>query len=147
MSKGPAEILLVEDNPNDVELALLAFRSNPLVNRIQVARDGAEALDFLFHTGPFAGLEPDEYPRVILLDLKLPKIDGIEVLRRIKSNDRTCMLPVVVLTSSREDRDIQDCYLLGANSYMVKPIEFEKFVEVTSILSKYWLHYNQPPLD
>jgi CheY-like chemotaxis protein len=147
MSKSPADILLVEDNPSDVELALLAFRRENLVNRIQVVRDGAEALDFLFHTGPFAGLEPGVYPRVILLDLKLPKIDGFEVLRRVRANNLTRMLPVVVLTSSREDRDIHECYCLGANSYMVKPIEFEKFIELAGILSKYWLQYNLPPVD
>lgn len=145
MKDSPVEILLVEDNPNDVELALHAFRRNNLVNRIEVVRDGAEALDFLFHTGAYAGCAADDNPRVILLDLKLPKIDGIEVLRRIKADPRTRMLPVVVLTSSREDRDIDECYSLGANSYLVKPVAFEKFIETASVLGMYWLLFNQPP--
>jgi len=145
MSDSPVEILLVEDNPNDVELALHAFRKNGLGSHIQVARDGAEALDFLFHAAAFAGLNPDDHPKLILLDLKLPKIDGIEVLRQLKDSPATRKLPVVVLTSSRQDQDIEECYNLGANSYMVKPIDFEEFVAVVSILSTYWLIYNQTP--
>ena len=145
MSDSAVEILLVEDNPNDVELALHAFRKNGLSSRIQVARDGAEALDFLFHSASFAGLSSDDHPKVILLDLKLPKVDGIEVLRQLKANPLTRKLPVVVLTSSRQDKDIDQCYALGANSYMVKPIDFEEFTTAVSILSTYWLFYNQTP--
>ena len=152
-----AEILLVEDNPNDLELALHAFKKNGLSNRIQVARDGAEALDYLFHRAASGASAPSEasdasgvsgadllLPRVVLLDLKLPKVDGIEVLRQVKSNPRTRKLPVVVMTSSRQDRDIDECYSLGANSYIVKPVDFDKFMAAVSILATYWLLYNQP---
>lgn len=139
MSDNPVEILLVEDNPNDVELALYAFRQNNLVNSVQVVRDGAEALDYLSRCASGA------YPRLILLDIKLPKVDGLEVLRQIKADPRTRKLPVVVLTSSRQDRDIDECYSLGAHSYLVKPIDFEKFIEVAGVLGMYWLLFNQPP--
>jgi two-component system response regulator len=145
MSKEPAEILLVEDNPNDLELALHAFKKNGLADRIRVVRDGAEALDFLFRREAFAGLEAAEYPKVILLDLKLPKIDGIEVLRQIKRDPKMRRLPVVVLTSSRQDQDIDECYNLGVNSYIVKPVDFEKFMAAATILGAYWLSFNQPP--
>lgn len=122
-----------------------AFRKNGLASRVQVARDGAEALDFLFHAAAFSGLNPEDHPKMVLLDLKLPKIDGIEVLRQVKANPATRKLPVVVLTSSRQDKDIDECYNLGANSYMVKPIDFEEFMTAVSILSTYWLSYNQTP--
>jgi two-component system, response regulator len=145
MSDNPVQILLVEDNPNDVELALHAFGKNGLGSHIQVARDGAEALDFLFHTAAFSGLKADHHPKVVLLDLKLPKIDGIEVLRQLKATPATRKLPVVVLTSSRQDKDIEECYNLGANSYLVKPIDFEEFMAAVNILSNYWLLYNQTP--
>jgi CheY-like chemotaxis protein len=140
MSDDAVEILLVEDNPNDVELALYAFRKNKLANRIQVVRDGAEALDFL------ASCAPDKFPSLILLDLKLPRIDGLEVLGQIKADPAMHRLPVVVLTSSIQERDIEECYNLGVNSYLVKPIDFGKFIEVAGILGVYWLQYNQPPL-
>jgi two-component system response regulator len=145
VSREAAEILLVEDNPNDLELALHAFKKTGLAARIRVARDGAEALDYLFKRDPQPGAEPEEYPRLVLLDLKLPKIDGIEVLRQIKADPRLRKLPVVVMTSSRQDRDIDECYSLGVNSYIVKPVDFEKFTAAATILGQYWLSYNQPP--
>ncbi len=137
MCDDAAVILLVEDNPNDVELALYAFRKNNLVDCIRVARDGAEALEYL------AGCSRSSLPRLILLDLKLPRIDGLETLRQIKADPLTRMLPVVVLTSSIQERDIEECYSLGANSYLVKPIDFNKFVETAAILGTYWLEFNQ----
>lgn len=139
------ELLLVEDNPQDLELALRALRKANLGNRIQVARDGAEALDFVFdEVGPVGGQTPTS-PRVILLDLKLPKVDGLEVLRRLKAEVRTKMIPVVVLTSSREQRDIVESYQLGVNSYIVKPVNFDRFAEAVAELGLYWLVLNQPP--
>jgi two-component system response regulator len=141
----PVEILLVEDNPNDVELAVHAFKKNKIGNGVFVARDGAEALDFIFHTGPFSNRAKEEYPRVILLDLKLPKVDGIEVLRQIKSDVRVRKIPVVIVTSSREEQDIEMCYQLGANSYVVKPVNFDRFIEAVSTLGHYWLNFNQVP--
>jgi len=145
MNNGPVEILLVEDNPNDVELALHALQKNNLSNRIHVVRDGAEALDFIFGTGPYAGRSVNEVPKVILLDLKLPKVDGLEVLQRIKADPRTRVIPVVVLTSSREESDIVASYHLGVNSYIVKPIDFQQFTEAVRQLGLYWLLLNQPP--
>ena len=146
MSTSPAlEILLVEDNPNDLELALHALRRNNLANHIEVVRDGAEALAFIFGTGAYAGRDLNQNPRVILLDLKLPKVDGLEVLRRIKSDERTRTIPVVILTSSQEERDIVESYRLGVNSYIAKPVDFEQFTEVVRQLGLYWLLINQPP--
>ena len=145
MSEGPVEILLVEDNPADVELALHALQKNKLSNRIHVVRDGAEALDFIFGTGPYAGRSVNDVPKVILLDLKLPKVDGLEVLKRIKADPRTRVIPVVVLTSSREESDIVASYHLGVNSYIVKPIDFQQFTEAVRQLGMYWLLLNQPP--
>lgn len=139
------ELLLAEDNPQDLELALRALRKANLANRIQVARDGPEVLDFLFGTGSFAGRSPIERPKVILLDLKLPKIDGLEVLRRIKGDPLTRDIPVVVLTSSREQRDVTESYRLGVNSYIVKPVNFERYAEAVRDLGLYWLLLNQPP--
>ncbi len=139
------EILLVEDNPQDLELALRALRKANVANRIQVARDGAEALDFVFCEGAFAGRRIEDAPKVILLDLKLPKVDGLEVLRRIKSDPRTRSTPVVMLTSSKEQSDFVESYKLGANSYIVKPVNFDGFVEAVSQLGMYWLLLNQPP--
>lgn len=144
MNESSVEILLVEDNPSDLELTLHAFRKNNLSNRIQVARDGAEALDFVFCRGVYSQNPPDEHPKVILLDLKLPKVDGIEVLREIKKDPHTQKIPIVVLTSPREDQDIEECYNLGVNSYIVKPVEFEKFTQAVSMLGMYWLLMNQP---
>jgi two-component system response regulator len=139
------ELLLAEDNPQDLELALRALRKANLSNRIQVARDGAEVLDFLFGTGAFAGRNTTERPKVILLDLKLPKVDGLEVLRRIKAEPLTRDIPIVVLTSSREQRDVTESYKLGVNSYIVKPVNFEHYTEAVRDLGLYWLLLNQPP--
>jgi two-component system, response regulator len=139
------EILLVEDTAEDLELALRALRKSKLSNHIQVARDGAEAIEFIFGEGAYAGRKIENVPKVILLDLKLPKIDGIEVLRRIKSDPRTKSIPVVVLTSSREQKDVVESYRLGVNSYIVKPVNFEGFAEAVRDLGMYWLLLNQPP--
>jgi two-component system, response regulator len=144
MTENGIEILLVEDNPNDVELALDALREQKLANRIQVVRDGAEALDFLFRTGAYAN-RLNHYPKLILLDLKLPKVDGLEVLARIRADPRTETLPVVVLTSSREERDIVRSYSLHVNSYIVKPIDFEQFTAAVREIGFYWLLLNQLP--
>jgi len=140
------EILLVEDNPDDVELTLHAFKKSKLVNRIRVIRDGAEALDYLFGGGEFAGRDVLDVPHLVLLDLKLPKVSGIEVLRRIRGDPRTCSIPVVAMTSSREERDIAATYKLGINSYIVKPVDFDQFGKVVEQLGYYWLLLNQPPL-
>jgi CheY-like chemotaxis protein len=139
------EVLLVEDNPQDLELALRALRNANISNRIHVARDGAEALEFIFCEGPHAARNIADGPKVILLDLKLPKIDGLEVLKRIKGDPRTTMIPVVVLTSSKEQSDIVESYHLGVNSYVVKPVNFERFAEAVQQLGLYWLLINQPP--
>jgi two-component system, response regulator len=136
------EILLVEDNPADAELTLRALRKNNLTNRVHLARDGEEAITYLFGD---ESEPPQALPRVVLLDLKLPKVDGIEVLARIKADPRTRRLPVVVLTSSREEPDIARCYELGVNSYIVKPVGFEKFVPAVTQAGLYWLLLNQPP--
>lgn len=145
MNAEEVEILLVEDNPNDVELTLRALRKRNLANKVHVVNDGAEALDYLFGaTGPIESRK-DHKPRVILLDLKLPKVDGMEVLRRIKADGNLKLIPVVVLTSSREERDLVDSYRLGVNSYIVKPVDFENFMNAVSDLGLYWLLLNQPP--
>ncbi len=132
------DILLVEDNPNDAELTERALRKSELGARLALARDGAEALEYLLSGRP--------RPRVVFLDLKLPKIDGIEVLRRVRADDRTRSIPVVVLTSSQEERDVSECYHLGVNSYVVKPVEFDKFYQAVSDLGTYWLVLNKSPL-
>jgi two-component system response regulator len=139
------ELLLVEDNPQDLELALRALRKANLSNRIHVARDGAEALEFIFCEGPHAARRITDCPKVILLDLKLPKVDGLEVLKLIKGDPRTKMIPVVVLTSSKEQSDVVESYQLGVNSYIVKPVNFEQFAEAVHDLGLYWLLHNQPP--
>jgi CheY-like chemotaxis protein len=139
------EILLVEDNPEDLELAMRALRKAHLANRIQIARDGAEALEFIFCEGPYAGRKIENGPKVILLDLKLPKVDGLEVLKRVKGDLRTRSIPVVVLTSSKEQNDVIESYQLGVNSYIVKPVNFEHFLESVQQLGMYWLLLNQPP--
>jgi two-component system response regulator len=137
------DILLVEDNPQDLELALLALRqANPRL-RVHVLRDGAEALEYIFCEGPFAGRLINDMPSVILLDLKLPKVDGLDVLRRIKSDSRTAVIPVVVLTSSNEQRDLVESYQLGVNSYIVKPVNFERYTEAVRELGLYWMALNQ----
>lgn len=139
------DIMLVEDNPQDLELAMLALREASPLSRIHVARDGAEALDFIFCEGPYAARQITDAPRVILLDLKLPKIDGLEVLKRLKGDARTKLIPVVVLTSSKEQRDVVESYQLGVNSYIVKPVNFERFNEAVRNLGTYWQMLNQPP--
>lgn len=138
-------ILLVEDNPDDAALTLRAFRKKNILNEIVVVRDGAEALDYLFGTGAFASRDPGQQPALVLLDLKLPKIDGLEVLRRLREDQRTRLLRVVILTSSNEEADIVNGYSLGANSYIRKPVDFEKFLEVAGHLGLYWLLMNEPP--
>ena len=145
MNEEPVEILLVEDNPNDVELTLHALKKNNVANRIHVVRDGAEAIDFVFGSGQYAGRSLKSGPKVILLDLKLPKLDGLEVLRRIKADRRTQSIPVVMLTSSREERDIVESYLLGVNSYILKPVDFQQFTDAMNNIGLYWLLLNQPP--
>ena len=139
------EILLVEDNPDDLELTLRALEKANIGNHIEVARDGEEALDFIFCTGPHAHRKIEDTPKVILLDLKLPKVDGLEVLQRIKSDSRTLGIPVVMLTSSREQRDLVESYRLGVNSYIVKPVAFEGFFAAVQDIGMYWLLLNQPP--
>jgi len=139
-----AEILLVEDNPNDVKLTLHAFKTANLANTVHVARDGVEALEFLF--GTEGGERGGQMPKLILLDLKLPRIDGHEVLRRVKEDPRTSSIPVVMLTSSSEERDVMRTYENGANSYIIKPVDFEQFTEAVRDLGKYWLVINHSPL-
>lgn len=138
-------ILLVEDNPDDEELTLRALNKSNILNEVIVARDGVEALDYLFGTGSYADREPLTIPEVVLLDLKLPKLDGLEVLRRIRANEQTRLLPVVILTSSDEEPDLVESYKLGANSYVRKPVEFHQFAEAVRQLELYWLVINQPP--
>jgi CheY-like chemotaxis protein len=145
-----ADILLVEDNPDDEELTLRALKRNNISNPIVVARDGVEALDYLFGTGRYAGRDAGLIPVVVLLDLKLPKMDGLEVLKRLRGDSRTRLTPVVVLTTSREERDIVEsyslgCYSLGCNSYIVKPVDFDQFIEAVRQLGIYWLLLNEPP--
>jgi CheY-like chemotaxis protein len=137
-------ILLVEDNPDDEALTLRAFAKNKIANDIVVARDGVDALDYLFGTGRHAGRDTAVMPAVVLLDLKLPRIDGLEVLRRLRADGRTALLPVVVLTTSRELQDIQEAYRLGANSYVRKPVDFERFLNTVGQLGQYWLMLNEP---
>ena len=145
MTTNGVEVLLVEDNPNDVRLALHAFEESNIANHIQVVRDGAEALEYLFCTGRYSQRTIHSHPKVILLDLKLPLVDGIEVLRRVKSDERTRMIPVVAMTSSAEEKDIVESYHLGVNSYIVKPVDFDQFTEVVRQLGFYWLVVNQSP--
>jgi CheY-like chemotaxis protein len=139
------EILLVEDNPHDAELALRALRKQNLANQVFWVKDGVEAIEFIFATGAYAARKIEDCPKVILLDLKLPKVDGLEVLRRLKSDERTRVIPVVMLTSSCEERDVVESYRLGVNSYIVKPVDFNNFVQAVSDLGLYWLLLNQPP--
>lgn len=146
-SSEEIEILLVEDNPNDQELAIRALKKHNLANHVQIAGDGEEALLYLFGEGKYAGRDISLIPRVILLDLKLPKVSGLDVLARVKSDPRTKMIPVVVLTSSGEERDRLKSYELGVNSYIVKPVDFDKFLAAVSELGFYWLLLNQPPVS
>jgi len=145
MSQNDVEILLVEDNPDDLELALHALRREKLANHIEVARDGEEALDFIFCRGKYAHRNFSHQPRLILLDLKLPKVDGLQVLREIKDDPRTKAIPVVILTSSREEKDLVEGYRLGVNSYIQKPVDFEQFRDSIKTVGLYWLVVNQAP--
>jgi two-component system, response regulator len=138
-------ILLVEDNPDDEALTIRALQKNNIRNKVEIVRDGAEALDFLFCSGAYAGRDPNDVPQVVLLDLKLPKVDGLEVLRRIRADKRTLLLPVVILTSSKEEQDLLESYKNGANSYVRKPVNFDQFVEATRQLGLYWLILNEAP--
>ncbi len=148
MGESPdvVEILLVEDTPADAELTMRALKKHKLVNNLVWVKDGAEALDFIFGTGAYSGRDPIEnQPKVVLLDLRLPKLDGVEVLRRVKADERTKEIPVVVLTSSTEDVDLRECYRLGVNSYISKPVEFDEFIRVVGDLGLYWVLLNKIP--
>ena len=145
ISLEDVEILLVEDNPNDVELTLRALQKQNLSNKVFVVKDGAEALDFIFASGAYSQRKVEKRPKVVLLDLKLPKVDGIEVLRRMKADSRTSPIPVVMLTSSQEERDVVNSYNLGVNSYIVKPVDFSSFVHAVSELGIYWGVLNKLP--
>ncbi len=138
-------ILLVEDNPDDIDLTLRAFKKNNILNEVVVARDGAEALEYLFGTGAYAGRDPAQTPAVVLLDLKLPKVDGLEVLRRLRADGRTKLTPVVVLTSSKEEKDVVEAYKLGTNGYVRKPVDFVEFIDAVRGLGMYWLLLNESP--
>jgi len=137
------QILLVEDNSSDAEMTISALKKNGLANRLLHVKDGAAALDYIFAEGTYAGRQVEDTPRLILLDLKMPKVNGIEVLEKIRADERTKRIPVVILTSSKEDPDIHTCYDLGANSYVVKPVEFDKFQKAVSDLGLYWMIVNQ----
>jgi len=145
VSNNEVEILLVEDNPNDAEITLRALKKHNLANRVLWLKDGAEALDYIFAIGSYTGRDINKTPKVILLDLKLPKINGIEVLQKVKSDEKTKTIPIVVLTSSREERDMVESYKLGVNSYIVKPVGFEKFINAVSEIGLYWLLLNDIP--
>lgn len=138
-------ILLVEDNPDDEALTLRALKKNNILNEVVVARDGVEAIDYMHASGKYAGRDVSNLPQLVLLDLKLPKVDGLEVLRRIRADERTALQPVVILTTSIEDRDVISSYELGANSYIRKPVDFEQFMEAVRQLGLYWLVMNVPP--
>ena len=142
-SSSTVEILVVEDDPNDQELILRVLKKHGMANKLVLLKDGAEALDFLFPKGK--PMPEEEHPKIILLDLKLPKVDCLEVLRKVKSDERTKMIPVVILTSSREDRDLTTAYGMGVNSYVTKPIRFDEFAKVVSDLGMYWILINRPP--
>lgn len=144
MPKESIEILLVEDNPDDATLAIMALKESRIVNNIIHLKDGAEALDFIFHEGPYADLPVDSHPKVILLDIKMPKVNGIEVLRRVKGDEKTKEIPVVIFTSSDEDPDVEECYKLGVNSYVVKPLDFDQFKKVINDIGLYWVVLNRP---
>jgi two-component system response regulator len=145
MYENEVEILLVEDNPEDAELTLRALRKHNLANKVKVIPDGAEAMDYIFAEGEYADREMSHRPKVIFLDLKLPKVSGNEILKRIKSDERTKQIPVVVLTSSREEKDLEECYANGANSFIVKPVDFDKFFKSVVELGLYWMVLNEPP--
>ncbi len=139
------EILLVEDNPQDAEMTLRALRRNNLANRVHWVKDGEEALEFMFRTGAYAARDPASTPKIVMLDIKMPKVDGIEVLRRLKADPQTRPVPVVVMTSSNEERDVVESYRLGVNSYIVKPVQFESFLETVAKIGLYWVLTNRVP--
>lgn len=139
------EIVLVEDNPSDAELTVLALKERNLANKLVHLKDGAEAIDYIFGTGQYAGRKIDDIPRLILLDINLPKVNGLEVLKKIRADEKTKLIPVVILTSSKEDRDVLEGYKLGVNSYIVKPVEFDKFKDAVGETGLYWLVLNHPP--
>lgn len=145
MDLDELEILLVEDNPTDAELTMRALKKNNLANKLVWVKDGEEAIDFIYAKGQFADRDPEDLPRLILLDLRMPKVDGFEVLKKIKSEKTTCKIPVVVLTSSKEDQDVVESYELGVNSYVGKPVEFDDFIDAVSTLGLYWMLLNKPP--
>ena len=147
MNDSEVEILLIEDNPNDAELAIRALMKNKIMNKLVHLSDGELALEFLFGTGKYHGRDISKKPKVILLDLKMPKVNGIELLKKIKEHDNTKNIPVVVLTSSKENPDIQQSYALGANSYIVKPVDFDNFVKAVSDIGFYWMILNEPPVQ
>lgn len=140
-------ILLVEDNPDDVALTLRAFKKNKIMNKVVIAKDGTEALEYLFCTGEYADRNIEDSPQIVLLDLKLPKVNGLEVLKKIRDDDRTKLLPVIILTSSKEQQDLLDGYSLGANSYIRKPVDFDQFIEAVRQLGLYWLVLNIGPTE
>jgi len=146
INQSAVEILLVEDNPNDAEMAMRALRKNNLANNVAHVTDGEEALDFIYARGSYSGRNIENRPKVVLLDLKLPKVDGLEVLKILKSDPGTKIIPVIVLTSSNEESDIIESYTLGVNSYIVKPVDFDKFVEAIKGLGFYWLLLNKSPI-
>jgi len=141
------EILLVEDNPTDAELTMRALKRKNLINKLVWVKDGAEALDFLFAKGEYSNRNVEDLPKLILLDLRMPKVDGLEVLHEIKADERTRKIPVVILTSSKEDRDIVESYKLGVNSYVSKPVEFDEFIDAVSTMGFYWILINKPPSE
>src|SRR6476620_2659175 len=142
--KESIEILLVEDNPDDDMLATMALKDSHVVNTVTHLKDGAEALEYIFHEGAFAHLPEDSHPKVILLDIKMPKVNGIEVLRRVKGDEKTKEIPVVIFTSSDEDPDVEECYKVGVNSYVVKPLDFDQFKKVINDIGLYWVVINRP---
>jgi two-component system response regulator len=145
MNMEELKILLVEDNPDDEALTLRALRQNNITNAVDVVHDGAEALEYLFCTGAHQSRDPAQKPAIVMLDLKLPKLDGLEVLRRLRADERTRLLPVVILTSSKEEQDLIKGYSLGANSYIRKPVDFKQFVAAVGQIGLYWLVLNEPP--
>jgi two-component system response regulator len=145
METTAVEIILVEDNPNDAEMTIRALKKNHLANNLVHLSNGADALDFIFGVGTFTGRDINIKPKLILLDIKMPRVDGIDVLRKVKSDEKTKEIPIVMLTSSQEDPDIQTCYRLGANSYIVKPVEFDNFIKAVADLGLYWMVLNHAP--
>ncbi len=145
MNKSIVDILLVEDNPFDAELTLRALKETKILNKVQVLTDGEEAINYLFSLGEYTGRDFNINPKVVFLDLKLPKVDGLEVLKRVKEDERTKSIPIVIVTSSKQERDVVKSYKLGANSYIVKPVDSEKFIEAIKEIGLYWLILNQPP--